>query len=214
MPATLVTPVSNAKLRALLPDVIPKEYALAGEVCLIGRQNTCHVFVPDAQVSRMHARIERRNTQFVLSDAGSSNGTYVNGKRLFDEYILRHEDMIGLASAKAQLQFIDEDITDIRPRKLQFLRHEQRFVFKGVLLDLSPNLRRLLLHLFTNSGRVCSHESCIKAIWPGDKTSVAGRSELLYREVNDLRKKFQAIDPALEVVKLVRGVGYYIEPNL
>lgn len=213
MPATLVTPVSNAKLRALLPAVSPNEYALAGEVCLIGRQNDCQVVVPDALVSRAHARIERRNAQYVLIDAGSANGTYVNGARIFGEHVLRHQDAIGLASKTAQLEFIDEDITDIRPRKLQFLRHEQRFVFKGQPLDLSRNLRRLLLHLHAQSGQVCTHASCVEAIWPGVKPDPE-HIALLHREISELRKKFRVIDPDTEVIKLRHGVGYYIEPEI
>lgn len=213
MAATIGSPLSNAKLRALLAEVSPKEYPLVGELCRLGRQNDCHVVVTDPQVSRVHARIERRNTQYVLIDAGSANGTYVNGVRLVDEHVLRHQDAIGLASKAAQLQFIDEDITDIRPRKLQFLRHEQRFMFNGAPLDLSRNLRRLLLHLHAHIGRVCTHASCIEAIWPGEQHD-ADHVALLHREVSELRKKFRAIDPDTEVIKLRHGVGYYLEPDL
>lgn len=214
MPATLVTPESNAKLRALLPTVSPHEYRLVGEVCQIGRQTSCQVVVrDDQQVSRVHARIEHRGAQYVLIDAGSANGTYVNGARIFGEHILRHRDMIGLASAKAQLEFIDEDITDIRPRKLQCLQHEQRFVFKGQPLALSRNLRRLLLHLHAHIGRVCTHASCVEAIWPGVKAD-DNQVALLHREISELRQKFREIDKEIEVIKLRHGVGYYLEPDL
>jgi pSer/pThr/pTyr-binding forkhead associated (FHA) protein len=51
-----------------------------GEVTL-GRSSACNVEVDGAAVSTVHARIERRLTQLVIEDLGSSNGTFVNGVR-------------------------------------------------------------------------------------------------------------------------------------
>lgn len=213
MPARIASHQINAKLRALHADISPEEFVLDGEACLIGRLPTCQVVVPDSQVSRVHARVERRATHYVLIDAGSANGTYVNGARVFDEHVLHNQDAIGLAGKQALLQFIDQDTTDLTPRMLQYVRYEQRFIFKGVPLELSPNLRRLLLHLHTQSGRVCTHESCFEAIWPGEQHGPE-RIELLHREVSELRQKFRAIDPQIEVIKVRRGIGYYLEPDL
>lgn len=169
--------------------------------------------MPDTLVSRVHARVERRGAHYLLIDSGSSNGTFVNGVRIYDEHVLRNHDAIGLASKQATLQFIDQDTTDLTPQKLQYLRHEQRFMFKGAPLELSPNLTRLLTHLHSQIGRICSHESCFEAIWPGEQHGPE-RIELLHREVSELRQKFRVIDPQIEVIKLRRGVGYYIEPDM
>ena len=40
------------------------------------------MFLDDVTVSRKHATIERRSGAFFVRDAGSLNGTYVNGERV------------------------------------------------------------------------------------------------------------------------------------
>ncbi len=52
---------------------------------------------PEAKVSRRHARIMRRNSQYLIEDLGSTNGTFINrGRRLLpgDRQPLRDGDEI------------------------------------------------------------------------------------------------------------------------
>lgn len=203
---------SNAKLVALHPDVRPEECSLSRDICTIGRAPTCDIVIAQTQtlISRIHARIERQGAHFVLLDAGSANGTFVNGRQIFEAHELRNQDQIGLANPQALLRFNDLEATDLSPRQLQYLRREQRFVFKGVPLDLSPNLTRLLMHLYTSVGAVCTHSSCVQAIWD-DAEYDPERLALLYKEVNELREKFRAIDPKCDMIKSRRSVGYYLD---
>jgi pSer/pThr/pTyr-binding forkhead associated (FHA) protein len=46
---------------------------------LLGRRGGVDVLLPDARVSLVHARIERRKGEYYLVDDGSTNGTKVNG---------------------------------------------------------------------------------------------------------------------------------------
>lgn len=48
----------------------------------VGRGGECELVLDSTQVSRVHARIEAGAGVFLLVDEGSSNGTYVNGKRV------------------------------------------------------------------------------------------------------------------------------------
>jgi len=48
----------------------------------VGRVAGCTVILDDPAVSREHARVERRDGGWWLTDLGSSNGTYLNGERL------------------------------------------------------------------------------------------------------------------------------------
>src|SRR6185436_16982756 len=51
--------------------------------CFIGRSATNNVVLPDDRVSRRHAMVHAQGeNDFWVIDLGSSNGTYVNGRRI------------------------------------------------------------------------------------------------------------------------------------
>ena len=72
----------------------------------IGRHPTCHVRFDQTQttISRRHARIERQGNRFRIVDT-STNGTYVNGKRIADVY-LRDGDAITFSPEGPKADFI------------------------------------------------------------------------------------------------------------
>lgn len=49
---------------------------------VIGRHNDCRIRIPDASVSRQHCEISVKDGRVLLRDLGSSNGTFVNRKRV------------------------------------------------------------------------------------------------------------------------------------
>ena len=49
------------------------------------------VFANDSEVSRLHARVLRRNNEIVAEDAGSTNGTFVGPSRLTADPTILHE---------------------------------------------------------------------------------------------------------------------------
>ncbi|MCC7355574.1 MAG: FHA domain-containing protein [Anaerolineae bacterium] len=59
----------------------------------IGRDPRCTVHLVDPQVSRRHARLDRRGDAWVLTDLESTGGTFVNGEKV-DQKALRHGDEI------------------------------------------------------------------------------------------------------------------------
>ena len=58
-------------------------------------------------VSRLHAVLKRAGAQVRVMDLGSSNGTYLNGKRLKPnvDQTLEHGDMLSLGKLKIQILF-------------------------------------------------------------------------------------------------------------
>jgi S1-C subfamily serine protease len=57
--------------------------AVDGKPFLLGRGEECDLTLEDAKVSRRHAQLEPLDDgRIMLRDLGSSNGTYVNGKRV------------------------------------------------------------------------------------------------------------------------------------
>jgi hypothetical protein len=55
---------------------------LASEQMSIGRSSDSKIFLDDVTVSRKHASVSLVGSDWVLSDAGSLNGTYVNKNRV------------------------------------------------------------------------------------------------------------------------------------
>ena len=75
---------------------------------LIGRDPSCHLrFHADVTIiSRKHAQIIREGNQFRLIDT-SSNGTFVNGKRVKEAY-LRNGDVLEFAEGGPKVSFLSE----------------------------------------------------------------------------------------------------------
>ncbi len=65
----------------------------------IGRKNTNHLILEDQFVSGNHVRIFVKNTDYMIEDMGSTNGTKVNEQRLEERAILRVGDEIEVGSA-------------------------------------------------------------------------------------------------------------------
>ena len=85
--AGLVTIYS--RLHKQLASAIP----FLGDVTTIGREPDNTLSVPEAAVSRYHAKVERVPGGHVLRDNGSTNGTLVNGVRV-TEHLLQDHDVV------------------------------------------------------------------------------------------------------------------------
>ena len=83
-----------------------KEYQCYSQTTLIGRTRANHVPIRDTSVSRRHARIERRDGDFIVEDLNSTNGTILN-KKVITRGILQHGDKIQIG--ETVLQFIVEE---------------------------------------------------------------------------------------------------------
>lgn len=59
-----------------------REFPLSGEKTVIGRRQDCQLRIPTKDVSRQHCVLIIDDTSLVAKDLGSSNGTFVNGKRI------------------------------------------------------------------------------------------------------------------------------------
>jgi uncharacterized RDD family membrane protein YckC len=89
MAKLIVNPTSSAR----------REIPLARALLSIGRDPSNDVVLPDAMVSRRHAVIEYRGTQYMIRDCNSSNGSLVNGDRV-SERNLRDGDLVAIGTAR------------------------------------------------------------------------------------------------------------------
>ena len=66
----------------------------------IGRGEQNNFQLNDPSISRDHALIRRVEGEYVLSDLDSSNGTFVNGQRVYEPHRLAPGDRVRLANVE------------------------------------------------------------------------------------------------------------------
>jgi ABC-type multidrug transport system ATPase subunit/pSer/pThr/pTyr-binding forkhead associated (FHA) protein len=120
----------------------PQRIPLAGKATLtFGRDPRNDVTLDHPSVSRLHARLVRYPEGFAIEDHGSTNGTFVNGSRLYSGQptALRIGDVIRIGPAKFTYgQEVLERVEDSRNLSLDVL-HLNQVVGKGLnlLQDIS-----------------------------------------------------------------------------
>lgn len=85
---------------------------------VIGRGNDVDIPINDLGISRQHASIRFKKGKAVLKDLGSTNGTYLNGKRV-DEMLLADGDRIQISSSTI-LKYAYQD-------KIENIFHEELY---------------------------------------------------------------------------------------
>ncbi len=76
-----------------------ESFAIQGDRLTVGRRPDSDVFLDDVTVSRDHALIVQRGTDYYLDDCGSLNGTYVNRRRI-DSHRLSDGDELQIGKYK------------------------------------------------------------------------------------------------------------------
>jgi pSer/pThr/pTyr-binding forkhead associated (FHA) protein len=71
---------------------------LADGVTSVGRHDDCWIRIKSSQVSRRHCEIFESGGKLTIRDLGSSNGTYVNGKRVLGQQALTTGDELTLGA--------------------------------------------------------------------------------------------------------------------
>ncbi len=82
----------------------------SGGVYVIGREGA-DIVLEDAKVSRKHAQIGLYGPgAFVLRDLASTNGTFLNGKRVSEKRQLAHWDAIRIGDTLLRLTIVEDSI--------------------------------------------------------------------------------------------------------
>lgn len=191
------------------------EWPLDKAVVTIGRTPESDITLEAREVSRRHARIERRGGQFVLLDEGSKNKTFVNGRALQEPYTLTDGDEISVAM-RFKLLFVDAESTAPLPPSPS--RHAgvhideatKRVSVNGIELNppLSAPQYQLLSFLYLHVNSVCARDDVIRAVW---SDAVVGVSEQAVDAlVRRLRDRLRELDTREYIVTL-RGHGLMLD---
>lgn len=69
-------------------------HVLAKDTTTIGRDASADMALNDQKVSRLHSTVFKVGNDVTIRDEGSTNGTYVNGRKIDGPVLLRKEDML------------------------------------------------------------------------------------------------------------------------
>jgi hypothetical protein len=69
---------------------------------ILGRSSSCDLVIRDAGVSRRHARLMHRDGIWLLQDLASTNGTYLNGRRV-GRCSVRPNDILSLGQVRLRI---------------------------------------------------------------------------------------------------------------
>lgn len=101
-------------------------------VIKFGRDNQAHIkYDPDQDdlVSRTHAQIAqdgKDNTLFKIKDLNSSNGTFINKKRIAEETRINHGDIVQLGSGGPEFRFELDPVPEIIPHSTRLASSSTR----------------------------------------------------------------------------------------
>lgn len=183
----------------------------------IGRGEECDIYLPDRQVSRLHARIEWRGDGYYLVDLGSKNGTHLNGQEVTVEPAELHDGDEIQVALRFKLAFVDAGATaplslETDRRGLRIDKETRQVWANGILIDppLSLHQYRLLEALWDSGGSVLTREQIVDAVWPeasGDGVSEQAIDALVRR----LRERIEECDDEFRYIITVRGHGFRLE---
>jgi len=93
----------GGRLRILEPEQLKgRTYDVAGELT-IGRAAGCQIPLDDSYVSQLHARVFRRDGDLLVEDLGSTNGTFLNRKKVDGVVPLRKGDRLQIGHTVLEL---------------------------------------------------------------------------------------------------------------
>ena len=81
-----------------------KSFDLSDEF-IVGRADKCHLVLnDDTYVSQMHARFFSRDETFMVEDLGSTNGTYLNRRRITSATELQRGDRVKIGKTVLEMR--------------------------------------------------------------------------------------------------------------
>lgn len=167
---------------SLQPSEGPK-ILLYKEQMLLGREEDCDIVIPNQKVSRQHAVIERKGSQYTIRDLDSRNGTFINLIRIGPQAVkLKNRDRVSI-TAKIHFVFCASEETLDDVSEIPILQKQKTINYNtGVRVDreshevwvdsvlirprLSPKCFALLELLTREPGRLYSYEEIHKHLWP------------------------------------------------
>ena len=171
----------------------------------VGKDHENDIALPgDPTVSRLHAVLERFPPGWCVNDLGSSNGTFVNGERIWSAHRLRHGDEIRVGTIRLLFRnstdvgrtvtAADERPPSLTPRERDVLAVLCRPLLDRDLFTDPSSVREIASELVVSEAAVKQHLVNLYAKFGVQETAAHRRSRLANEAIrraaitlNDLR---------------------------
>lgn len=90
------------KMSVTAPGEKPRAFDVGDEL-IIGRADKCNVVIGDSYASQVHARVFRKQQMVYIEDMGSTNGTYLNRKKVTSPVAVNRGDVARIG--KTEMEF-------------------------------------------------------------------------------------------------------------
>jgi pSer/pThr/pTyr-binding forkhead associated (FHA) protein len=105
-----------AQLTLLGAEGEPQHWPAGEGSLVIGRAKDCAISIADARLSRRHSELRCQGRQVTVSDLGSVNGTFVNGKRIQEAHPLKDGDRLRVGPFEFLFEALAPPQAEVRER--------------------------------------------------------------------------------------------------
>jgi DNA-binding NtrC family response regulator len=133
-----------------------KKYALVKSTTKVGKKDNNDFIIADSTVSRNHMVIDYASDSFLLRDNDSTNGTYLNGTKVKEAYLVP-SDRIKIGNTTLEFVAFEEKVK-IEPSPKEVFGSmvgksiKMRQIF-GILEKISPTLATVIIEGETGTGK-------------------------------------------------------------
>jgi predicted component of type VI protein secretion system len=106
----------QVKFKLLKGSHAGKEVKLPTPKCLIGRNEDCHLKPQSEAVSRRHCVIITTDSEVMIRDLNSRNGTLVNGEKITGDTVLLNGDLVKVGPLEFEMQIAHTAARIKRPK--------------------------------------------------------------------------------------------------
>lgn len=190
----------------------------------IGREEENSIVINDIQVSRKHLKISSNDKDFYIEDLDSTNGTWINEKKITKTVKLRHGDQINLGKSKTYFMFwrgpgtldittdlkLNTSSKSSQKRAIEISESKREVYINGEILSPDHITFNIFFKLYDNEGEVLTKEA-LDECWPEKERDSHGDGALTERiyEIRKLiNKAFKDKNKGTEFIKTLPKVGY------
>lgn len=207
----LVVAVAGAEDKPLAEHLGEKEQVT------IGRAAANDVALPDVEkrVSGRHARIDRSGGRFILTDLGSTNGTYLNNRKLEPQAGVELKDGDRISIGNYVLRFlltesaIEQTVVLADPSRLTDQLAEELPVLYARNAEKPPEERRRILREAIRQALASAGPEAARAVLaqlqarfhPGEAGAPAGKGTMVRRRDAEIRRREELYQAGARVLR-------------